>query len=66
MVGYLISVFKSIFNNDGLVQSKPYTEPEPDYDSMTKRELEEYGRTIGVELDRRHNKKSLIRKLKAA
>ena len=41
-------------------------EPEPDVvedegqvdlDSLSKVELEEYGRTIGIELDRRHNKK---------
>jgi hypothetical protein len=34
-----------------------------DLKSMTKRQLEEYGRTLGIELDRRHNKKSLIKKL---
>ncbi len=47
-------------------------EPEPDVveeegqvdlDSLSKVELEEYGRTIGIELDRRHNKKKLIREL---
>ena len=47
-------------------------EPEPDVvedegqvdlDSLSKIELEEYGRTIGIELDRRHNKKKLIREL---
>lgn len=40
-------------------------EGEPDlslYD-MSKRELEEYGRTIGVELDRRHSKAALIQEL---
>lgn len=30
---------------------------------MTKEELEEYGRTIGIELDRRHSKKRLIQEL---
>ena len=31
-----------------------------DFDSMTKRELEEFGRDHGVELDRIENKQSLI------
>lgn len=35
-----------------------------DYDSMSKRELEELGREHGIELDRRQSKKSLIRELK--
>ena len=30
---------------------------------MSKVELEEYGRTIGIELDRRHNKSKLIKEL---
>ena len=30
------------------------------FESMSKDELEDYGRTIGIELDRRHNKKKLI------
>ena len=34
-----------------------------DYVSMTKAELEIYGRTIGIELDRRHNKSKLIKEL---
>ena len=47
-------------------------EPEPDVvedksqvdlEYLSKVELEEYGRTIGIELDRRHNKKKLIREL---
>ena len=36
-----------------------------DYEAMTKRQLEEYGRTIGIELDRRQTKVSLIQKLEA-
>lgn len=42
------------------------TGPTTDYEAMTKRQLEEYGRTIGVELDRRATKVSLIQKLEAA
>ena len=37
-----------------------------DFEAMTKRQLEEYGRTIGIELDRRATKVSLIKKLEAA
>ena len=35
----------------------------PNFESMTKDELEDYGRTVGIELDRRHNKKKLIKEL---
>jgi len=39
--------------------------PEPlDFNSMSKLELETFGRTIGIELDRRHNKLKLIKQLK--
>ena len=37
-----------------------------DYVSMTKAELEIYGRSIGVELDRRQTKETLISQLEAA
>ena len=37
-----------------------------DYEAMTKRQLEEYGRTIGIELDRRQTKETLISQLEAA
>jgi hypothetical protein len=30
---------------------------------MTKRELEAYGRTVGIELDRRHSRKRLVQEL---
>ena len=33
-------------------------------DEMSKRELEEYARTVGLELDRRHSKSSLLDELK--
>ena len=36
------------------------------YESMTKAELEVYGRSIGVELDRRQTKNTLISQLVAA
>ena len=37
-----------------------------DYESMTKAELEVYGRSIGVELDRRQTKETLISQLETA
>ena len=37
-----------------------------DYESMTKAELEVYGRSIGIELDRRQTKDTLISQLEAA
>ena len=33
-------------------------------DEMSKDELEEYGRTLGIELDRRHSRRKLVRELK--
>ena len=38
-------------------------EPTVDFKSMSKDELEDYGRTIGIELDRRHSKSKLIKEL---
>ena len=38
--------------------------PEPlDFNSMSKLELETFGRTIGIELDRRYSKTKLIKQL---
>ena len=34
-----------------------------DFTAMTKSELEEFGRTIGIELDKRHTKVALISEL---
>ena len=34
-----------------------------DYEAMTKRQLEAYGRTIGIELDRRKTKANMIKDL---
>ena len=36
---------------------------EKDFSDMSKEELEEYGRTVGIELDRRHSKSKLIKEL---
>ena len=43
---------------------EPVNPPPLDYASMTKLELETFGRTIGIELDRRHSKNKLIKQLK--
>ena len=58
----------------------PVVEPEPktvvttqesvvektnDFKSMTKKQLEAFGRTLGLELDKRHNKASLIAELES-
>jgi len=37
-----------------------------DFKDLSKLELEEYGRTIGIELDRRHSKKKLVQELEDA
>ena len=39
------------------------TEASP-LEEMSKKELEEYGRTLGIELDRRHSKATLIEELR--
>ena len=39
-------------------------DPDPlDIWSLSKDELEDYGRTIGIELDRRHSKSKLVKEL---
>ena len=46
---------------------EPVVEPEvvnqKDFTAMTKSELEEFGRTVGIELDKRHTKAELISEL---
>ena len=39
-------------------------EGQVDLESLSKIELEEFGRELGIELDRRHNKKTLVKELK--
>ena len=40
------------------------TTDEVDLNSLSKIKLEEYGRTIGIELDRRYSKSKLIKEIK--
>ena len=43
---------------------EPVNPPPLDFDSMSKLELESFGRTIGIELDRRLSKNKLVKQLK--
>ena len=45
---------------DELIEEEVVEDGNPDFTSMSKNELEEYGRELGVELDKRHSKKRLI------
>ena len=47
-----------------VITEKPVVEQINDFESMTKKQLEDFGRTIGIELDRRQSKKVLIKELK--
>tara|TARA_R100000995_G_scaffold84526_1_gene63479 strand:+ start:128 stop:493 length:366 start_codon:yes stop_codon:yes gene_type:complete len=58
-------------DSGGAAEEVPVEEPveeaiTPDLHSMTKVQLEEYGRTVGIELDRRKKKDTLIQELEAA
>ena len=44
------------------VELIPY-ESDVSFHDMSKKELEEYGRTVGIELDRRHSKNSMVQEL---
>ena len=46
-----------------VITEEPVVEQTNDFESMTKKQLEDFGRTIGIELDRRQNKKVLIKEL---
>ena len=66
-MGHLRDLIKA---NHGVGSEPVDTAPasvEPDeevnFNTMSKVELEEYGRTIGIELDRRLNRKKLIEQL---
>ena len=65
MFDSVINLFKAVFNNEGLNQ-QPIEEKRVDLKSMTKKQLEEHGRSLGIELDRRHNKSKLIETIENA
>ena len=46
-----------------VITEETVVEKTNDFESMTKKQLEDFGRTIGIELDRRQNIKVLIKEL---
>ena len=46
-----------------VITEEPVVEKANDFESMPKKQLEDFGRTIGIELDRRQSKKVLIKEL---
>ena len=73
---YLISVEKAELvvetceaptpSTEPVVEQEPTSEDKVDFSQMTKAQLEVYGRTLGLELDKRHNKADLIVELEEA
>ena len=53
-------------SEDVVITKEPTVEQTNDFESMTKKQLEDFGRTIGIELDRRQTKETLISQLEAA
>ena len=71
-----VALIHSTKKVETVVQPEPVVEPvkkealevqketTADFEAMTKAQLETYGRTIGLELDKRHTKADLIAELK--
>ena len=49
-------------NYEEVIEEEVY-ESDVSLHDMSKKELEDYGRTIGIELDRRHSRKRLVQEL---
>ena len=49
-------------NYDEVIEEEVY-ESDVSFQDMSKKELEEYGRTVGIELDRRHSHRRLVQEL---
>ena len=64
-MSWFTNIFKKILNNEGIGQESAEKVNKVDLTKKTKKQLEEYGRSLGVELDRRHTKKKLIATLEA-
>ena len=72
---YLIAVEKAelfvevceapIASKEPVVEPESTDSDEVDFSQMTKAQLEAYGRTLGIELDKRQNKTTLIAELEA-
>ena len=58
--------FKGDIPSEPIVEEPIVEESSIDLQSMTKVQLEEHGRTIGIELDRRKKKATLIEEIEAA
>ena len=73
---YLVAIDKAEAYVEACEAPVPSTEPvvepestdsdEVDFSQMTKSQIETYGRGLGIELDRRHNKADLIVELEEA
>ena len=63
------SAYEGVSNTPSVEDTAPASvedpvNPEPlDFETMSKLDLETFGRTIGIELERRHNKLKLIKQL---
>ena len=70
MTGEVHSAYEDVTTTTSVEDTAPASvedpvNPEPlDFETMSKLDLETFGRTIGIELDRRHNKSKLIKQLK--
>jgi len=50
-------------NYDEVIEEEFSYESDVSLHDMSKKELEDYGRTVGIELDRRHSRKRLVQEL---
>ena len=58
-----IEIDEMVEEESEVVEEESEGEPDLSFYDMSKRELETYARTLGLELDRRHSKSALIREL---
>ena len=67
-LGNMISTVKEVFNPPAVVEEvvEEVKKEKPDLKNMTKKQLESYGRSLGIELDRRQKKAKLIARLEEA
>ena len=70
MTGEVHSAYENVTSTSSVSDTAPASVEEPvnpkplDFESMSKLDLETFGRTIGIELDRRFSKNKLIKQLK--
>ena len=70
MTNEVHSAYEDVTTTTSVEDTSPASVEEPvnpkplDFETMSKLELETFGRTIGIELDRRHSKNKLIKQLK--